>query len=220
MVRPLWPTGVLLAICLVQVLQTHPPHLQNARAGFIVGQWSDACPCKIPCPCWRTRRSSSPNCVNVHVFRITDDESAGTNLAGSVFVLLQIPRSAYAAPSPETLFLDRLTPADKSVAIETLIRSYFGAVKTVRVPLRFSENEHGQSVQIPGVLTYRVRPLREPPLQTVADYLYPWLSDPIQGVAVEVTYRVPGHKTIRYSETNSIFAQFRLLRPDRLRGEP
>lgn len=213
MVKRLRAHARLCAGALVLLLQSGSIESPNLGRGYLSGLWSDACPCKIPCPCWRTNHSSAPECINVHVFRITHDEASGLNLSGSEFVLIAAPKSLYAAPTPVRLFIDPSVSDSKLAGIKSLITRYFGPIEIVRLPIRFSESDHSQSVEIPGMLTYTVRSLGEPPAPTVKDYLYPWLVNPMQGVVREVDYNAPGHKAIHYSGTNSLLAEFRMLWP-------
>ncbi len=115
--------------------------------------------------------------------------------------------------SPVALFIDPSISDSKSAGIRSLVTKYFGQVDIVRLPLRFSESHSSASVEIPGVLTYTVRSLGEPPAPAVKDYLYPWLVNPMQGVVLKVGYKAPGQKTIHYSGTNSLLAEFRMQWP-------
>lgn len=202
-------TSVAVAAVFVS-LQIAAIYRSNAQPAYVAGRWSDACPCDVPCPCWRTSRASARVCLNVHVFHIRTDESSASNIARLGFVLLMKPKAAYGAPSPSTLYIDSVVPMQQVVEVENLVRQTFGDLQTVRLPIRFSENHLIQSVEIPGVLDYKVRRGREAPTGDVANYLYSWLSKPVQGVALDVRYQEPGREAIHYSGTNSISAEFRL----------
>jgi hypothetical protein len=185
----------------------------NVEPTYILGKWSDACPCHIPCPCWRTSRASARVCLNVHVFRITRDESSDSNLAGLTFVVLMKPNAAYEDPSPRSLYIDSGVPTQQAAEIESLVERLFGRLQSVRAHIRFSEDHDIQRVKISGVLDYKVRTAGAGPAEEVRKYMYTWLSKPVQGVALDVRYKEPGHEPIHYSGTNSISAEFRLEKP-------
>jgi hypothetical protein len=118
------------------------------------------------------------------------------------------PKKPYDAPSPDTLYIDSALPTLQIARIERLVARVFGDVRTMRTPVRFSDDDQG--LEIPGVLQYAVRRGTTSPPDEVANYLYVWLSKPVQDIALNVQYNEPGHLAIRYSGTNSLSAEFRL----------
>jgi Protein of unknown function (DUF1326) len=188
--------------------------LQDVRPDYVSGLWTDACPCKVPCPCWRTGHSSAPDCVNLHVFYITHDTGLDSNLNEARFILLNIPVSSHNAPAPQALFIDLHTDDRRSTLIKALVSEYFGDVEVRRVPIDVSQQMHSQTASIPGVLDYQVQfPDEVSPIPEVADYLYPWLSKPVQGLTFKIEYTSLDGKKVRYSGTNAIKANFRMKRP-------
>src|SRR5260370_14824530 len=107
---------------------------QAMRRDSMSGLWSDACPCHVPCLCWRTGSSSSPNCFNVNLYRITQDESHTTNLRGSQFVVIESSDAPYAAPFPQTVFVDSSASPDQVRVITSLAEKYFAHAKVIRHP--------------------------------------------------------------------------------------
>lgn len=182
---------------------------------FIEGVWSDVCPCSIPCSCWHTHRSNAPRCLNFHVFKVIHGMYGGTDLSGATFVLLNLPASAFQAPSPRTLFIDQGLSEQKAIAIEGLIGKYFGPTHTRRAPIDFREHSSRQEVTIPGILSFGISLDSSLDLSDqVSEDLYPWLFNPKQGIAYHVSYLPLGQEPIRYSGTNAISASFRILVTD------
>jgi hypothetical protein len=187
-------TALILGVTIVFMV----PSWQGGTPDYVSGSWTDACPCRVPCPCWRTGRSSASECVNLHVFNVTYDSSQDTNLNRARFILLNIPMSTHRAPRPQTLFIDLHTDDRRTTLIKAMVSQYFGEVEVRRVPIDFSQQTHSQTVSIPGVLEYQVQFLDElSPLPEVANYLYPWLSKPVQGVTSKVEYTSVDGKKVR-----------------------
>jgi hypothetical protein len=107
-------------------------------------------------------------------------------------------------------------PNWQATSIEQLVTRTFGEVKPVRLPLQFRQkNLVEQRIEVGNALVYDVRSTENPPSPNVAKHLYPWLFKPMQGLALAVSYKEPGHEEIHYSGTNSLFAEFRLERPSK-----
>lgn len=188
--------------------------LQDGTPDYVSGSWTDACPCRVPCPCWRTGRSSAPECVNLHVFYVTHDSSQDANLKNARFILLNIPTSTYHAPTPQVLFIDLHTDDRRATLIKAMVKKYFGEVEVRRVPIDVNQQTRSQTANIPGVLDYQVQfPDEATPLPEVRTYLYPWLSNPVQGLTFKVEYTSLDGKKVSYSGTNSIKAIFRMKKP-------
>jgi hypothetical protein len=178
----------------------------------ISGTWSDACPCSIPCSCWRKHQSSAEFCVNFHVFKIRSGTYDGTNLAHSVFVLANLPRAPREAPVPDTLFIGT-TDEKKASAIEGAVRRllFFAPLRVLRTPIRYHETKNKQEVSIRGILLYKIDfDVQQPLSDEVRENLYPWLSDARQGIVKLVVYSRRDGKTIEYVNTNALWGIFRV----------
>lgn len=186
------------------------------QSDYVEGKWSDACPCKVACPCWKTKRSSSQLCVNVQVFQVTSDSSSSNKLTGSRFVLLNLPDDSYQAPRADTLFIDVTLPDSKSAQIESLVKNTFGTFKVVRVPIEIMERDSRLNVRVAERLRYEAETDGKAPAQEVIEHLYPWLHNPEQGytVSADIKYGRDNKESIQYSRSNSIFAKFRMLKPN------
>jgi hypothetical protein len=212
----------LLALLLtgLPVLKGHGT--PNGGPRDVSGAWSDACPCAIPCPCWRTHKSSVRTCLNIQTFQIGKGRYEGADLSGAAFVLLSLPVLPGEAPIPERLFVSDSATEKETHAIRALIERQLGEVTVSRAPLRITADNDRVEASVAGVISYRVRAAGQaPPLAGVSNYLYPWLSDVKQWTAEEVTYRSPAGERTRYSNTNSLHGHFRIPVGDDLTdGDP
>lgn len=195
-------------------LSCGPLCLQNSGSGptYISGTWSDACPCSIPCSCWKMNRSSAQLCVNFHVFRIRSGLYDGTDLAGSTFVLVNLPRVPGERPVPDTLIIG-MADAKTASAIENVVRHSFAfsPSNVSRTAMQYHETERTQELLIRGLLNYKISFEVERPLSDeVSENLYPWLSNTRQGIVKSVIYSPAAGKTVRYSDTNAISGVFRI----------
>lgn len=178
---------------------------------FIEGTWSDVCSCPVPCPCWRSQRSTVHRCVNFHVFRVTHGRYGGINLAGSTFVLLALPAAEYHAPVANKLFIDEGLDKSKVLAIENLLGKYFGSIPVTRGKINLKQYGAVQEIQMPGVFSLRTSFPDDLNISSdVSAYLYPWLSNPRQGIVDKVVYIPSGGGIIEYSGTNAISAAFQI----------
>ena len=192
-------------------------YAQNGRLGatYISGTWSDACPCNIPCPCWKRHESSARMCVKFHVFRIRNGSYDGVDLSGSVFVLMNSPKGLRQAPVADTLFVDT-DDARKAAAIENSLKRLFAFTppKVLRTSIQYYESGKKQRVSIPGLLSYNVSFERERRLSDdVSENLYNWLSNARQGSVESVVYSSAVGEIVKYANTNAISAEFRILVP-------
>lgn len=128
--------------------------LQKPSQSDIAGVWSDACPCKIPCLCWRSKPKVL-RCVNVQVFHIDHGFYDGINLAGATFVLVSSADDNLSAPTPKILYVDH--EYDSPTAARKLIQ-LFVSVFHLRPEegVRFTKisaslDKSRQTVSIPGV---------------------------------------------------------------------
>lgn len=177
----------------------------------IIGTWTDACPCKVPCPCWRTGRSNVARCVNPQVFEIKTGDFKNVDLGGTTFVILNLPAFDFGAPSARVAYVDRNVDPLKVSALQIVIQRSIGNVQLVRSNnVLVKSTRHRQDVNIPGVIAYTIVLPRDNQLsRQVRDHLYPWLSNGKQGIAYQVVYR-DGDGVVEYSGTNAMFARFRM----------
>jgi hypothetical protein len=179
--------------------------------GYVSEVWSDACPCTIPCTCWRTHRSSAEMCANFPVFKVLQGRYRGRELGGSVFVLLNLPSSPHRAPVANTLYIDSAVDEETASAIISLIGSIFAPLHEARIHIQFVEGAKTQALIIPGLLEYKVNFTGDYNVSDeVLNYLYPWLADPRQGTVEQVAFYRSNNNVVQYSGTNAILARFRI----------
>jgi Protein of unknown function (DUF1326) len=131
-----------LSVCLfLAALLSSAASIGGDELHTISGEWSDACPCGIPCHCWKHGISSARRCVNFHVFRVESGLFKGVDLTGTVFVLLNVPRTPGEAPSANTLIVD--ANSKKSALIESGFQQMFGFAppNIVRAQIRYSKTK-------------------------------------------------------------------------------
>jgi len=180
----------------------------------VTGQWSDACPCRMPCPCWRSARANVDRCTNVHVISLDGGTYRGAGMQGAVFVLVAESAEIGSAPTPRKLYVEKRETSARVRSIEALARRLYGdgwSTEAVDMSAQFRWKE--QEVEIPDVLLFRVVS-PEPPLRlerVVRDYLYPWLYDAEQWVAERVEYSSGDGGRERFSGTNAVRARVRIL---------
>ena len=93
-----WLSRVLLpACCMIPLLMQAGNGVPHTTYD-LEGVWSDACPCKIPCPCWKTQTANVVRCVNPQVFHITKGHFGSHDLSGVTFVLVGLPNRNYGPP--------------------------------------------------------------------------------------------------------------------------
>lgn len=206
----------MLLLCLI-VASSGLILAQNSKfnSDYISGTWSDACPCNIPCPCWKRHESSAQMCVNFHVFKIQSGSYEGADLSGSVFVLLNLPKAPRQVPVPDALFV-ATDDGRKAAAIEDGLRHLFGftAPTVSRTSIQYFDSGKKQRVSIPGLLSYEVSFERKQRLSDdVSDNLYSWLSNAKQGSVKLVVYSPATGEKVKYAHTNAISAEFRIRVP-------
>ena len=203
--------AVSVSICLQGVA--------GGLGGEIAGTWTDACPCKISCPCWATGLANVPRCVNIQTFQISAGKFAGAELAGRGFVLLNLPRSRGAAPSPQEIYVDPHMSVPDANAIHQLAELQLGPLRMIRYPVRMHWDKSRLVLKIPGVLSYHIEALEhEPPAQGLKDNVYPFLQSLKQWRAKRVSYFGNATAAIAYSGTNALTANFRFPAPQENAG--
>jgi hypothetical protein len=189
--------------------------MQDFQFHVISGTWSDACPCSIPCPCWSKNQSRAELCVNFHVFKITGGGYNGVKLENNIFVLENSPTAPRQRPAAHTLYVGTTSTAE-SEAIEQFVKRSLGMSPTrvLRVRINFEERHHTLAVNIPDVLSYKISFERNRPLSSeVEQNLYPWLSNPRQGITTAVIYTPRAGTFVKYSSTNALSGDFRVPVP-------
>lgn len=193
-----------------------PTEVQESpsRPYSLRGVWSDACPCRVPCPCWHSGRAAVSQCVNVHVFIVEEARSGSRGLPGFAFVLVNLPNASGEAPSPRALYVNEEAGDDAVEVMTSFIRAVYasgGSPPAARVRMDVEISAEGQRVEIPGILEYRIRlPAGSDsprPAPVVEEHLYGWLRDARQGVADRVQYR-HGDQSHSYTGTNALVARF------------
>lgn len=110
--------------------------------------------------------------------------------------------------------MDASESPERASAIKDVVRLLgFRPPEVRHVPISFEATSAGQVLSVDRVLMYKIRFSQSQVISAeVKDYLYPWLNNPIQGVAETVVYAAPSdEKLLRYGGTNAIFADFRIL---------
>src|SRR5581483_5572490 len=190
-----------LVFVVVVLVTTNGSH--SATAGFS-GTWSDACPCTIPCMCWKEKKASVPDCFNVQVFKIDRGSYRGVKIGGSSFVLVGTSGKPYSAPSATTLIIDKRLDKRRALAIEEFISRQFGQVKVLRLPLVVVEKPGIQKATVSGVLFYAVHLSKNDTVSAdVANFLYPWLNEARKGVSGNVLYSTDSNR-VSFSGTNAL----------------
>jgi uncharacterized protein DUF1326 len=212
-IRGIQRLGIALAIS----LQTNSgiaqsPVVAKTNSYKVTGVWSDACPCKIACPCWSTNHSQAKYCVNVQVFSLSG-QLEGRTLNHSILALLNYPAKAFEAPQPYLLYADADTTPELQEAIIRLFANeyHLSPSQGLRLAaLNSSFSPASQKVNIPGILKYDVTApssLSARRLDSdVRDHLYSWLYDSEQWSVRNLTLKL-GRKKISYKGTNSIAAK-------------
>jgi len=185
---------------------------EEIQSSAIVGSWTDACPCPIVCPCWKSHKSSARSCINFHVFHIESGRFHGVDLQASTFVLVNSPLVLGDAPAPDTLITQTADPEKVRILQEGVLLWFgFAPPKTLRATIAYRETASEQEITIRNLLSYKIRFNQRQPISfDVSDYLYPWLFDARQGIAKSVVYSPAGQSAVRYSHTNALRGRFRI----------
>lgn len=113
-------------------------------------------------------------------------------------------------PLPYRLFIDSTTEPAKARAIEDLVAAFYGGkVESARPSIKLEEHSGRLRLRVANEIDYTVRAPRNAPEPQDAEYMYPWLSELRQGVAVRVRYSPPGASPIQFEGTNSLSGTFR-----------
>ena len=209
---------VLLLLVLCAVLFSPSSSANREPQYDLEGTWSDACPCTVPCPCWRTQRASARRCVNLQVFHIEKGHFERFDLSGSTFVLAGVPADEYGTPDLYRVYSD---PTLGSADVAALFTTAFGlplgrgaeTVPSIKAEIEASAH----SVTIPELLFYEVAPETAngsvQPSPEVGPYLYPWIRDSRQWQTRRVNYNLDG-KEVTYSGTNGLKGRFKITSVD------
>ena len=209
---------LILVLPILMLLAGDDAQVEKNAGVIIEGVWSDACPCKIPCPCWRTGHSNVPKCLNFQVFHINQGFFQGADIGKATFVLAAAPDAPY--EQPEFLRIYGVEGPGTNVAGDLMqrvfgIKTRFGLQEASSMKVVTDQRRH--TVDIPKLLHYDVGAARTSQISgelsmDVASYLYPWIENAQQWEVRKVRLRVDGHR-VTYSKTNSIFGQFALHSP-------
>jgi hypothetical protein len=110
--------------------------------------------------------------------------------------------------------MDASESPERASAIQDIVRLLgFRPPEVRHVPISFEAASAGHVLSIDRVLMYKINFSQNLAISPeVKDYLYPWLNNPIQGIAETVVYAPPSdEELLRYGGTNAIFADFRIL---------
>jgi hypothetical protein len=174
----------------------------------ISGNWSDACPCSVPCPCWRTGRANGPHCWNVQVFQLEKPLTRRETL------ILVGSSEGYWAPSQYILYTDKTADDSGIRKLSGFFEANYGVdVRASRRAEIRDESSRGQlRIEIPGILKYYIEPSPATPLSgTVRDYLYSLVAKPAQWKTRLVKYQSrESESTIEYKRTSSLIGELHL----------
>jgi hypothetical protein len=206
----LFPKAVLCGIIIFSIGESFSTMSQTAD---LKGEWSDACPCSIPCPCWRSSKSNVRHCVNIQLFHIHHGAYNGIDFDNSVFVLMNTPEGDFESPSPYLLYAPMKYQRNNITTLAQLFRERFKlsprlGIRFVRIDADINATRH--RVSIPQVLTYDVYAeggLSSRLDNTVGPYLYPWLHATKQW-RVQVVMYLPNK--VEYQATNALYGQFNI----------
>jgi hypothetical protein len=201
--------GILSAMLVLQGAAERNPKKPS-------GAWSDACPCKIPCSCWRSERANVARCVNVQVYAPKLADGGEGTKHGPVFVLVGVPATPFLSPSSFSLFIDARMPKSTVDLMSDFFEDNYGIQPGTGkiVPIKTALYPDSQTVKIPGALSYQVRLLSEDVDPNVKEYLYPWLGEPRQWRTRAVHYTSSAGKVDKFSGTNALSAGFNLGEPE------
>ncbi len=182
---------------------------------YLRGVWSDACPCTVPCPCWRRHRANAKYCLNIQVFHIASGRYEGVDFANSTFVLVAQPEESYGTPFPYLLYSDRPVEEQQDRATGNLFQEIFGlapqaGIEHAQVQTLITHRAHVTT--IPGILKYDVAPppdREEPPSGEIRGYLYSWLSNAKQWIVRDLEYQAADGSS-SYRGTNSLSGSFQI----------
>src|SRR5882724_8849943 len=115
----------VMALCVLQTTSVSPSGLLKAgllSSETVSGVWSDSCPCRVPCPCWKTGKASANKCVNVQVYQA---HSFGLQKENTLFVLVGVPKHPYGAPEDYSLYVDPHVTKDNLDQLKDLLASFY-----------------------------------------------------------------------------------------------
>lgn len=198
----------------------------SESADYIGGRWSDACPCEIPCPCWKIGQSKIKTCLNIQVYWIESGVLRNEKVGETLFVVVSRPVRDYLAPSPMIIYVGERASQEVTNAFSSLLRKLHGdpfTLRTERVQIHYKLQNDEHQITIPGVLDYKIHATHENRALTLSNevraHMYSWLSEPRQGITRRVKYEgMDG--PVSFTGTNALFARFHLPFGDRSRDRP
>jgi hypothetical protein len=178
------------------------------RSKTILGTWSDACSCSIPCTCWRTGRSNVQHCLNVQVFQLDSLES----VENSTFVLVG-NSDGYWPPSQYVLYFDDGADPLLVRTLSSFFQTFYGAGPTrlSAVKLKQRVSPRRRHLEIPGILHYDIEAgSRTTVSDMIRGYLYEFLTEPEQWRTRELSYQPKLGHSSESKGTNALVARFRI----------
>lgn len=152
-------------------IATSADHSTNAPAWEVTGDFSEACECRAPCPCWYGKKPTDNHCHNVQVFKVQKGHYGAVPLGNLVVVVVWVsPPGQFMEESAAhslliAMYMDRSASAAQRHAVETIWhRAFFppgahalrGGMKAVRFQTANVGPDHAVVV-IPGTLDYEIR---------------------------------------------------------------
>lgn len=204
---------VLYAVALTVGVPQGAAGTPQSNSSYLKGEWSDACPCKVPCPCWKTGQSSVEKCTNFHLYLIPEGRYAGKTLRNTAFVVVNVSHVSRGRPLPTVSYIELgASPVERTAVSAFLREVYPGAhIPLHRKSIKFKSTATKHLATISGLLTYEVAfpnaGSSKKPVESVSSYLYPWLSEPQQGETTRVAFQ-GNRSNVKYSGTNALRARF------------
>jgi hypothetical protein len=95
--------------------------------------------------------------------------------------------------------------------VSDLISNYFGTTPTTYAHISVSDRPGFAEFNIPNVLTFKITfdPDRKP-IDDVGNFMYPWLSEPRQGLSQDFVYSPSDGDQVSYSGTNALSAKLKI----------
>jgi hypothetical protein len=150
---------------------------------------------------------------NFHILRVSKGSYGTVDLGGVIFIVVNVPIKNGDAPTPSLLWIDDKVTMKQSDALRLFVNKYYGELPVQKVNIQLSTQADRQLVGVPGLLSIKMDFSHRNDINTsVSDYLSPWLSNPTQGIAEQVTYS-GDRKAEAYSGTNALKAKFQLVQP-------
>lgn len=176
-----------------------------------IGLWTDACPCPIPCTCWRTKRAGTKQCLNVQVFFLSQGAHRGRELQPMAIVLINISGRDFGSPVPLIAYVDNSID-DEGLDFATALLAARGLMPSAgvhRKKLTSRVTKDSITVGVGDILDYKIATTtHSAPERNVKDHLYPWLTEPEQWVAEGVRLHL-AEIDASYRGTNALAARLK-----------